>query len=189
MLGKTRTGIFYGWAIVAAGFVILMIAWGLLYSYGVFFEDLSKEFGWSRTMVSGAYSVFMVLHCALYPVVGIINDKYGPRKSSLFCVILMSSGFALMSYISVPWQLYTLYGVVIGSGISFVYIPITSTITHWFEKRRGMALGIVTAGVGMGTMTLLPFSQFLISNFGWRSSYLIIAIFPLIIIFLMDQGK
>jgi len=182
MLGKTRTGIFYGWAIVAAGFVILMIAWGLLYSYGVFFEDLSKEFGWSRTMVSGAYSVFMVLHCALYPVVGIINDKYGPRKSSLFCVILMSSGFALMSYISVPWQLYTLYGVVIGSGISFVYIPITSTITHWFEKRRGMALGIVTAGVGMGTMTLLPFSQFLISNFGWRSSYLIIAIFPLIII-------
>ena len=182
MIGKTKTGIFYGWVIVAAGFLILMIAWGLLYSYGIFFEDLSKEFGWSRTMVSGAYSVFMVLHCALYPVVGMLNDKYGPRKSSLLCVILMSSGFALMSYINAPWQLYALYGVVIGSGISFVYIPITSTVTHWFEKRRGIALGIVTAGVGMGTMTLLPFSQFLISNFGWRSSYLIIAIFPLIII-------
>lgn len=182
MADKAETNIFYGWVIVAAAFVVLMIAWGLQYSYGVFFASLSTELAWTRTTVSGAYSVFMVFHCALYPVVGVVNDRYGPRKSLLFCALLTSSGFALMSQINAPWQLYTVYGVVVGSGISFAYIPITSTVTRWFVERRGIALGIATAGIGIGTMVLLPFSQFLISNFGWRSSYLIIAAFPLIII-------
>jgi len=183
MAGKPRAGIFYGWIIVAAGFIVLMIVWGLQYSYGVFFESLCKEFGWTRTIVSGAYSVFMVLHCALYPVVGIVNDKYGPRKSLLLCVLLMSSGFALMSQINAPWQLYVVYGGVIASGIAFAYLPVISTVTHWFIKRRGIALGIATAGIGIGTMALLPFTQLLISKFGWRTSYLIVAALPIIIAF------
>jgi len=182
MANKSQTGIFYGWVIVAVGFVVLMVLWGFQYSYGIFFESLCKEFNWTRTMVSGAYSVFMVFHCALYPVAGIANDKYGPRMSLLLCALLMSTGFALMSRINAPWQLYMAYGVVLGGGISFAFLPVTSAVTHWFVKRRGMALGITTAGIGMGTLALAPFAQFLIFKFDWRVSYLIIAGLVLIIV-------
>ena len=182
MASESKAGIFYGWVIVAAGFVVLMMAWGFQYSYGVFFESLCKEFDWTRTMVSGAYSIYMVFHCALYPVVGMVNDKYGPRRSLLFCVLLMSSGFALMSCINAPWQLYIVYGVVIAGGVSFTFLPVTSTVAHWFIERRGIALGIVTAGIGIGTMILVPLAQFLISDFGWRNSYLILAGLILIVV-------
>jgi MFS family permease len=179
---KQKPGIFYGWVIVAAGFVVLMTVWGFQYAYGIFFESLCGEFNWTRGMVSGAYSVYLILHCALYPLVGVVNDRYGPRKSLLLCVILMSSGFALMSQINAPWQLYLVYGVVVGSGISFTFLPVTSTVTRWFVKRRGTALGIAVAGIGIGTMALAPLAQFLISQFGWRTSYLIIAVLLLIIV-------
>jgi MFS family permease len=74
------------------------------------------------------------------------------------------------------------YGVVLGGGISFAFLPVTSTVTHWFVKRRGMALGLTTAGIGMGTLALAPFAQFLIFKFDWRVSYLIIAGLVLIIV-------
>lgn len=80
-----------------------------------------------------------------------------------------------MSTINAPWQLYIFYGIVIGTGGGFGYVPVTSTVSHWFIKRRGMALGITVAGVGIGALALVPFVQFLIFKFDWRISYLIIA--------------
>ena len=171
----SKSGIFYGWVIVAVGGIILLLEWGFQYSYGVFFTELCEEFNWTRTMVSGAYSLFMFWHSVIYLLAGRLNDKFGPRSTLAISIIALSVGYALMSLINAPWQLYIFYGIIIGTGGGFGYLPVTSTVSRWFVKRRGMALGITTAGIGIGTLALAPFAQFLISEFDWRASYLIIA--------------
>ena len=175
MVGKPKTSIFYGWVIVAAGCLILALQWGCLYTYGVFFTELCRDLGWTRGMVSGAYSVLFLWHSFMYIVAGSLNDRYGPRLTLAISAITMSIGYALMSVIEAPWQLYIFYGIVLATGLSFGYLSVTSTVSRWFVKRRGTALGITASGGGIGILALAPLAQFLLTNFGWRTSYLILA--------------
>jgi len=175
MIGKSRTGVFYGWVIVAAGCVILSLGAGCQFTFGVFLTELCHDLGWTRTMVSGAFSLFMVVHALTYSVAGRLNDRYGPRLMVMISIIAMAVGFSLMSTINALWQLYVSYGIFAGAGMSFSYAPITSTIPRWFTAKRGLALGITLTGIGMGALISAPLAQYLISHFGWRTSYLIIA--------------
>jgi len=175
MSGKLETGIFYGWIVVAAGCLILIVEFGCQYSYGVFLTELCTDLHWSRALVSGAYSLGFLCQGVLSFITGSLNDRHGPRFTLMISVITMSVGYALMSIINDPWQLYVFYGIVIGTGMSFCIVPIISTIPRWFVKMRGTALGITVAGIGIGTLAVAPLAQILITNFGWRSSYLILA--------------
>ena len=175
MAGKSKEGIFYGWVIVVAGCLILTLEWGCQYSYGVFFTELCTDLNWTRATVSGAYSLFFLCHGIIYFVAGSLNDRYGPRLMLMISIIVMSGGYALMSIVTVPWQLYIFYGIILATGASFGYLPIVSTVSRWFVRRRGTALGLTVAGVGIGTLVLTPFSQFLITKFDWRTSYLVLA--------------
>ncbi|MCK4388431.1 MAG: MFS transporter, partial [Dehalococcoidia bacterium] len=118
-----------------------------------------------------------------YFLAGSFNDRHGPRLTLMISVIAMSMGYALMSTISAPWQLYTFYGVIVATGLSFGYMPVASSVPRWFVKSRGTALGITVAGIGMGTLVLAPFAQFLIFKFDWRFAYLILAGLFFIIVF------
>ena len=175
MTGKSRTGVFYGWVIVAAGCVILSLGAGSEYTFGIFFTELCDDLGWTRTTVSGAFSLFMVVHALTYSVAGRLNDRYGPRLMVMISTVVLAVGFSLMSTINALWQLYVFYGIFTGVGMSFSYVPITSTIPRWFTVKRGLALGITLAGGGIGILAAAPLAQYLIFHFGWRTSYLIIA--------------
>ncbi len=175
MPSKSKTLIFYGWVIVAAGGTILLVEWGCQYSYGVFLTELCGDLGWTRALVSGAYSLYFLWHGIFYFVAGSLTDRYGPRLMLMISILILGSGYALMSTIDAPWHLYVVYGIVVGTGMSFGYLPVTSTVSRWFMERRGTALGLTVAGVGMGTLILAPFAQFLIYEFDWRTSYLILA--------------
>ena len=175
MTGKSRTGVFYGWIIVAAGCVILSLGAGSHYTFGVFLTELCDDLGWTRTTVSGAFSLYMVVHALTYSVAGRLNDRYGPRLMVVISIVAITVGFSLMSIINAPWQLYVFYGIFAGAGLSFSYVPIASTIPRWFTAKRGFALGITLAGAEIGTLVIPPLAQYLISHFGWRTSYLIIA--------------
>jgi len=175
MASESNTRLFYGWVVVGSGCAILVLVWGFQYSYGVFFTELCNDLGWSRTAVSGAYSLFMLWHSACYLVAGGLNDKYGPRTTLGVSVTVLAAGYALMATVNTQWQLYVVYGIIIGTGCGFCFAPITSTVSRWFVKRRGMALGIAVAGIGIGTMAMAPCAQFLISRLEWRTSYLVIA--------------
>lgn len=175
MTGKSKTGIFYGWVIVAAGCLILALQWGCLYTYGVFFTELCRDLGWTRGMVSGAYSVLFLWHGFIYFVAGRIYDRHGPRLPLGISFVILSIGYALMSIVEAPWQLYIFYGIILGTGLGFGYLSVVSTVSRWFVKRRGTALGITAAGGGIGTLALAPLAQFLITKFDWRNSYLILA--------------
>ncbi len=175
MAGKPKTGVFYGWVIVAAASTILALQWGCHISYGIFLTELCRDLGWAKAAVSGAYSLFCILSCILGVVAGRLNDRYGPRLALMISIVVMGIGYALMFTINALWQLYIFYGVIIAIGISFGWVPAISTVSRWFVRKRGMAVGITEAGIGIGIFIMPLLTQFLIIKFGWRISYLILS--------------
>jgi len=175
MSDKQETGLFYGWVIVAAASTIVALQWGCNQSYGIFLTELCDDLGWSKTTVSGAYSMGFILGTILGVLAGRLNDKYGPRLMFVGSIVSVSSGLALMSTMNTTWQLYLFYGFIVNVGLGFAWIPAVSTVAHWFMRKRGLALGIMHGGIGMVVLLMMPFVQFLIIRFGWRSSYVILA--------------
>ncbi len=173
---------FYGYVLVLASFAILLITRGGLYSFGVFFEPMLVEFGWTRALTSGAYSLNMFLHGLLVIGAGKLNDRFGPRLVLTAGGLLWGLGYLLMSQVSVVWQLYLFYGVIMGIGFSGYIVPLTSTVARWFVRRRGMMTGIVMAGIGAGAMIMPLLAGWFISSYGWRLSFTALGISSLIFI-------
>jgi len=178
---------FYGYIIVAAGFFISMMTQGVRPVYSVFFKPMQADFGWSRTLTSGAFSVSVAMEGILSILMGHLNDKYGPRIVMTVCGILIGLGYILMSYITSDWQLYLLYGVVIGIGLGGSIVPLMSSVVKWFTKRRSMMTGIVLTGSGLGSLIMPPIAESLISLYGWRTSYLILGGAVLAVIVIAGQ--
>ena len=187
MVEDVKPKFFYGYIIVLAAFFILLMMWGSSYTFGVFFKPLLTEFGWTRAETSGTYSLFMVVHGLFYIVTGRLNDKLGPRIVMTACGFFLGLGYLLMSQISAIWQLYLFYGVIIGIGASGGFVPLVSTVARWFVKRRGLMTGIVVSGIGLGTAIMPPVANWLISSYGWRTSFIIIGIITLALIILAAQ--
>ena len=183
---KRRPKFFYGYVIVIASFIIMVMIWGMWATFGVFFESFLIEFGWTRTIISGATSFNCILLGLLCIFSAGLTDRFGPRRVTSLCGLFLGSGYLLMSRINTPWQLYLIFGVIIAIGMS-AYIPILSIVAKWFDKRRGMMTGIVFTGMGLGTMVMPPLASRLISIYEWRTSYVIIGIVSLVVTILAAQ--
>jgi MFS family permease len=155
---------------------MLVMQAGIMYSYGVFFKQLTADFGWSRAATSGVHSLFMLSHGGLAIFMGWLVDRAGPAKIMAFCGFAAGLGLVLTSRISALWQLYLTYGLIVGVGLSGHYTTATATTARWFIKRRGLALGIVTSGVGLGTLILVPVVERLITVYGWSTTYFILGV-------------
>jgi len=171
-----RSTFFYGWVIVAACTILLTMQAGIFYGFGIFFKPVAADFGWSRTLTSGVHSVLMLSHGAFAAPMGWLADRFGPAKVMVFCGFVMGLGLVLTSQINALWQFYLTYGLVVGIGISGGMPVTTGTTARWFVRQRGLALGIVSAGVGLGTLIILPMSERLIAVFGWSQAYFILGI-------------
>lgn len=179
LVGKREHGFYYGYIVVLAAFIIWMITWGVSMTYGVFFKPILSEFGWTRAMTAGARSLSLGVWGLMGIVTGRLTDRLGPRKVVLIAGCFFGIGYLLMSYISNAWQFYVIYGVVIGIGLSAVTVPTMTTVARWFVKRRGLMMGIMQTGGGIGGIALPPLAGWLILTYGWRSSYLILGILAL----------
>ncbi len=179
---KRKPRLFYGWIIVAAAGVVILVMYGTLATFGIFFEPVLTEFGWSRTMTAAAFSLVTVIRGSLYVVTGRLTDRYGPRAVVTICGFLLGIGYLLMSQMHSVWHFYLLYGVLVGGGMSSAWIPQVSTVARWFEKRRGLATGIAAAGEGIGILIMVPVAGWLISIYDWRSSYMAVGIISLVFI-------
>lgn len=171
---RNKSHFFYGYVVVIAAFVIMLLAYGIRNSFGVFFKPMATEFDWSRALTSGAVTLSMLVQGVWGIVMGRINDKIGSRWVITLCCFLLGLGFMLLSVTQYSWQLYLFYGVIIGLGMGGVFVALVSTVARWFMKRRGLMTGIVLAGIGAGTLIIAPVSNWLISAYAWRSSYLLI---------------
>jgi MFS family permease len=174
--------LFHGYIIAALGFFIMLIGFGALYSYGVFFKPLLLEFAWTRALTSGAFSLVFLVQGLLAIFAGRLTDRFGPRIVVTAAGIFLGLSFLLMSQISEIWQLYLSFGILWGIGQSGIIVPILSTVARWFSRRRGIMVGIVSAGIGGGQAVAPPIANHLIINFGWRTSYFIMGIIVLLAI-------
>jgi MFS family permease len=178
---KTK-GLFYGWVVVAAAFCVALVAYGVQYSFGIFLNPLSEYFDWSVALVSGAASLFMFSRGALAILTGWATDRYGPRITVAIGGFFLGLGLILTSQISAAWQLYLFYGLMAGFGLSVAFAPLVSTVSRWFVSKRGLAIGIVLAGIGTGTVVMSPLARYLVATYEWRLSYIIIGLLAWIIV-------
>jgi MFS family permease len=178
---------FYGYIIVASALLIMVLTIGINTTFGVFLPALLDEFSWTRAIASGAYSLNLALTGLIGIFAGKMNDQYGPRIIITVCGVLLGLGYLLMSQTNTLWQLYLFFGVIVGIGMSISQTPLPSTIARWFVKRRGMMTGIAVTGIGVGQLIMPPAVSWLISNYGWRTSYMVVGITVLILIVLAAQ--
>ena len=152
---KTRP-FFYGYFVVIVAFVVMLVGYGLYTIFGVFFNPLINEFGWTRAITSGAFSLSMIVSGVLGVVMGGLNDRFGPRIVLTVCGCFLGIGFLLMSQVHSVWQLYLFYGVIISIGVSGIWVPLLSSVARWFVKRRSLMTGVVIAGTGIGGLIEPP---------------------------------
>jgi len=177
----------YKYVIGAACFGIQAVGIGLFVSYGVFFNSLHDEFGWSRATISGASSLTFFLMGLLGIVVGRLNDKVGPRKLMAVTSCFVGLGFVLLSRLQTTWELYLFYGIAVGIGLSSTDVISLSTTTRWFVRKRGMVTGMVKVGTGAGQLVIPLTASFLITNYGWRTAYAVIGIAGMMLLALFGQ--
>ena len=147
---------------------------GLLFSYGLFFKSFETEYGWSRTLLSSCISLAFLVMGILAFVGGRLNDRYGPRVVLSVAGTLCGIGYALLSQVTQPWQLFVLFGMFIGVGMATHDVVTLSTIARWFHQRRGIMTGVVKTGTAAGQIAVPPFAAFLIAQFGWRPALIIL---------------
>jgi OFA family oxalate/formate antiporter-like MFS transporter len=164
----------YRWAILAASLLIIVPFNGLTLSFGVFIGPLEDEFGWSRGMISLIPAIAGLIHGPCTVLTGWFTDRHGPKLIVITGAFSVGLGLILTSNSTAPWQLFLFYSVMVGFGTSCAYVPLATTVSRWFAERRGLALGLLTSGIGLGTVILPPLARYLISSDGWRSAYLII---------------
>lgn len=168
--------VFYGWWILAAASTIHLWAAGtFFYSFTAFFNPIINEFGWSYTATSIAASLRSIEGGLASPLVGFAADRYGSRRLLIAGGIMSGLGFILFSRIQSIWQFYLIF-VFLSVGVSLLLpIPGWTATANWFVKKRGLALGILSASIGAGGM-LVYFINFLLETYGWRKTMVIIGI-------------
>jgi len=184
---ESKPKFYYGYVIVACSFVVLMLVFGAQYSFSVFFKPMLKEFGLSRAVLSGAYSLYLAMQAAAGIFAGKLTDKYGPRLVVTCCGLCLGVSYLLMSRVQHTWEIYIFFGVFASLGSACAWVPLLTTIARWFVSTRGLMSGIAVAGVGVGTLLVPPLCGYLISNLGWRTSYIVIGAGVLVLIVISAQ--
>jgi MFS family permease len=177
---------YYGYTVLIACVIINMCIWGVFFSVGVFFKPMLNDLGWSRAITSGPISLSWVVSGLLGITLGGLNDRFGPRLVVMICGVLFGAGCLLMSQISATWQIYLYYGILIGAGLSLP-VPIMSTVSRWFVKRRTVMTGVLMLGSGVGGLFMPPVANWMILNYGWRTSYVALGGFFLVVILVAAQ--
>lgn len=172
-----KEGVYYGWVIVLVSFITITVAFGILFTFSVFFVALLEEFGWSRAATASAYSLNMLVAGFSAPISGVLIDRIGPRKALPIGAFLLALGLFGSSRIQTLWEFHLFYGVIAALGIGFLgMVPHAAILSNWFIQARGTAIAIAFSGMGVGTFLFSPLSQYLISTVGWRAAFLVLAV-------------
>jgi MFS family permease len=185
-----------GWRVVLAGFFGVMVSFAAVvpYTFGLFLKPLSVTFGWHREDVAAGFSIAALTVAAASPGLGILLDRFGPRRIILPCIAVFSA-----AYISLAWltphliHFYIAYFLIGLVGNGTAYLGYSRAISTWFNRRRGLALAIMLAGGGCGAMLLPVIAQSAISHYGWRTGFVILGVlafvlgFPLAARFVCEQ--
>lgn len=179
----TRTAL----TVLAICFGLNMLGRAMGDTYTVYLRPLEEEFGWSRSELTGVYSVFLLVGGFASPLIGLLFDRTGPRVVYGVGVACLGTAFLLAGSISGLWEFYLLVGALVGlgSGLNGM-VPASALLSRWFRARLSTALGVAFSAIGMGAITFIPLVQFLVSHWGWRIAYraqgaFLLAVLPLVL--------
>jgi MFS family permease len=181
------------WLVLAATFLALLAGAGIRATPSVLIVPLEQEFGWSRSTISLAISVNILLYGLMGPFAGALMQRLGIRRTTLGALALLGLGVALATRVTAPWQLVLVWGVIVGSGSGMVALVLGATVVNrWFVARRGLAMGLLTASAATGQLVFLPFLAGVIERHGWRAAAIVMAgaaalAIPIVALFLRER--
>jgi MFS family permease len=165
----------YRWVIVAAGGLLGCVAIGAMFSLPVFLRPMSQDTGWSVTGISTAMTVGFLAMAAASMVWGGLSDRFGPRPVVLAGSVVLAASLALASRAGTLVEFQLLFGLLVGASTAAIFAPMMACVTGWFDTQRGLAVSLVSAGMGIAPMTMAPLAAWLVTVHDWRTSMLIIA--------------
>ncbi|HLJ79387.1 MAG TPA: MFS transporter [Acidobacteriaceae bacterium] len=171
---RERPRPFYGWTVVATAAVGLFFSAApiIVYSFGVFLKPMADSFHVGRGAVSMAFMIHNVVSACCAPLVGYLIDRYGARRVVLPGLVALAAVLVSAELIgSRLWQLYAFYLALGATGVATGPVPYSAVTARWFDRRRGIALGLIMFGIGIGSTVVPPLAQHLIARLGWRSAY------------------
>jgi len=179
---KDSQGIFYGWVVLGVAFITVVLGYAIRNTFAVFYPTIVDEFSWGRGSTALMFSISFLVYGLMSPLAGTLVDRFKPRIVLVVGGIIAGVGVALCSLAAAQWQFSLFYGVIAAIGLSLAgWTPLTAIVSKWFVKKRGLAIGILAAGFG-GSLISAPIAQFLISSLSWQKAYIIVGIFPIVII-------
>lgn len=185
----------YAWLVLGVIFVVLLAAAGIRATPAVMIVPLEQEFGWNRSTISFAISVNIALYGLIGPFSAAAMQRFGIRPVVLGGLCLLSAGTALSTFMHLPWHMVLTWGLLVGAGSGVAATTLAATIvSRWFETRRGLAMGLLTASSATGQMVFLPLMASMVGHYGWRSVAFLVAMvaalaIPLIAIFLPERPR
>ena len=171
----------YGWVVVWACFVALAVIFGIAYSFAAFFESFTADFHASRAEVSLVFGLSGLLYFVLGAFGGMLSDRFGPRRVTSAGMACIAAALGLGSIAQSMTQLTLVYGLGLGVGIALVYTPAIGCVQPWFTRRRGLAAGIASAGIGAGTFGVPLLATALIAQWHWRGTMVALAVGVLLV--------
>jgi predicted MFS family arabinose efflux permease len=181
LVAKLASGpVHYAWIVAGVAFLTLLVAAGIRNAPTVLLLPLEHEFGWSATLVSLPVSVGLLLYGAVGPFSAGLIDRFGFRRVMLSALGLTTVGFGLTPFVSKPWQLLVLWGVLTGAGTGLTALVMGAVVANrWFLARRGLVIGLLTASAAAGQLLFVKPLDLLGGALGWRAAVLIACLLPL----------
>jgi predicted MFS family arabinose efflux permease len=167
----SRLGCHYSWIVLGVVFALSLVAAGAMALPGVLILPLERQFGWSVEDISGAVALRLLIYGLMAPFVASLIDRIGLTRVMFGAAVLIGAGLALSLWMNEVWQLTLLWGVMVGFGAGLTALVLGAIVaTRWFTARRGLALGVLTAGGAAGQLIFLPFAAWLEQGWGWRAA-------------------
>lgn len=194
-MNRQSSRVHYAWIVAAVTFTVLLITAGVRATPGLLMVPLESEFGWSRAVVSGAVAINIALFGLIGPFAASVMDRFGLRRIVLIALALLAASVALSTRMHSQWQLTLLWGVLVGTGTGATSMVLAAIVaTRWFEQRRGLVLGALSAANAMGQLVFLPLLASVVETRGWRTATFIVAdaaavVFVLVLLFMRDRPE
>jgi MFS family permease len=166
-----RRHIHYAWVIAAITFLTALSSSAALGLPGALMQPLAREFGWDAEQISSALAVRFVLFGLMGPFAAILMERFGLRNVVVTALSLISAGMLLATRMTQFWQLVGLFGIMLGIGSGMTALVLSAIVSNrWFDQRRGLVIGLLSASSATGQLLFLPFGAWLIEQYGWRTA-------------------
>lgn len=183
----------YAWIIAGVTFIVMLITAGVRATPGLFMVPLEAEFGWSRASISLAIAINIALFGIIGPFAASVMDRYGLRRVVLAAIAILGGSVALSTQMTAQWHFMLLWGVAVGAGTGVTAMVLAAVIaTRWFDQRRGLVMGLLSAANATGQLIFLPSLARIVESSGWRSAAMIVAagaavVYVIVWLFMRDR--